>query len=125
MRLGGSGKLIAAVPGALHICRGSQARLVRALAFYACKQTATVGELPCPVDRRLVVASRYLAIERAPVAAAIRVFIQEIAALTAITRDNIGNSPVRDPGGVPFLAKRTSPIRDRSISVATRCPCSA
>jgi len=60
-----------------------------------------------PFDRRLVVASRYLAIERAPVPGTIRVFIQEIAALTAIARDNIANSPVRDSGGIPFLVRRT------------------
>src|SRR5437879_2254027 len=105
--LGGCGEFIATVPGALHFSRRDQSGLVRALAFYACKQTCTVGELPHPFDRRLVVASRYLSIERAPVPAAIRVLIQEMAALTAIARHRVGDSPVRDSSGIPFLVRRT------------------
>ena len=98
---GGRGKLIAPLPCAFQLRRRSHASLVRALADDTGKLARAFGNPPRSVDHRPVLVRAYLAFERAPVAAAIRTFIQVVAPLLAIAANDIGAAPVCDPSSIP------------------------
>ena len=53
-----------------------------------------------------ILARSYFAFERAPVATAVRTFIDEVAPLRAVAQNEIRNSPVGDPSTVPVRVGR-------------------
>src|SRR5882724_11412327 len=92
----GGGKLVCALPGALHFPGRTHLGLECTVTGESLELSAAAGELILALHRDLGAVGRDLALERTPVTTALAMIVDKVAVLAAFAPDEVRDTPVGD-----------------------------
>src|SRR5207253_4939457 len=97
--------LVRSIPGIFNFHGRSHPTLVAAATGKTLELSRTAGKFPGALDGDLSAGSGDPAFKSAEVAVAVRMLVDEVAALRTIASDQVGRAPVGDFGVVPLLIR--------------------